>query len=62
MSAKAKTETGELIGSAGGVRSETGGRAQRPAGGALLAISDAVCDRLSDEVIDELLAGARTED
>src|SRR5438067_8535730 len=46
MSTKAKTETEELIDSAG----------------ASLAIPDAVRDRLSDEVIDELLAGARTEE
>jgi putative transposase len=61
MSTKAKTET-ELIGSAGGVRSEPGGRAERPAGGAPLEIPAAVRDRLADEVIDELLAGARTEE
>jgi putative transposase len=60
MSTKAKAESNELI--AGGVRSEPGGRAQRPAGGASLEIPDAVRDRLSDEVIDELLAGARTEE
>src|SRR3954466_12352700 len=46
MSTKAKTETEELIDSAG----------------ASLAIPDAVRDRLSDEVIDQLLAGARTEE
>src|SRR2546423_3401908 len=46
MSTKAKTETEELIDSAG----------------ASLAIPDAVRDRLSDEVIDELLAGARAEE
>src|SRR5438067_5683150 len=46
MSTKAKTETEELIDSAG----------------ASLAIPDAVRDRLSDEVTDELLAGARTEE
>src|SRR3954471_22863570 len=46
MSTKAKTETEELIDSAG----------------ASLAIPDAVRDRLSDEVIDELLAGARSEE
>src|SRR3954471_24189300 len=46
MSTKAKTETEELIDSAG----------------ASLAIPDAVRDRLSDGVIDELLAGARTEE
>src|SRR5919197_383620 len=62
MSTKAKTETDQLIDSAGGVRSEPGGRAQRPAGGAPLEIPDAVRDRLSDGVIDELLAGARTEE
>jgi putative transposase len=62
MSTKARTETGELIESAGGARSEPGGPAQRLAGGASLEIPDAVRDRLSDEVIDELLAGARTEE
>src|SRR5215831_6431186 len=62
MSTKAKTETDELSGSAGGVRSEPGGRAQRRAGGASLEIPDGLRDRLSDEVIDELLAGARTEE
>src|SRR6516164_864524 len=62
MSTKAKTESDRLIGGAGGVRSEPGGRAQRPAGGAPLEIPLEVRDRLSDEVIDELLAGARTEE
>jgi putative transposase len=64
MSTKAKTET-DLIDSAGGVRSEPGGRAQRPAGGASpleLELPQEIRDRLSDEVIDELLAGARTEE
>src|SRR5213082_2819312 len=63
-----KTET-ELIDSAGGLRSEPGGRAQRPAGAARLReerppveLPDEVRDRLADEVIDELLAGARTEE
>ena len=63
-----KTET-ELIDSAGGLRSEPGGRAQRPAGGARRAqgpapvgLPDEVRDRLADEVIDELLAGARTDE
>jgi hypothetical protein len=32
MSTKAKTETDQLIDSAGGLRSEPGGRAERPAG------------------------------
>ena len=64
----AKTET-DLIDSAGGARSERGGRAQRPAGGARapqgppsVGMSDEVRDRLADAVIDELLAGARTEE
>src|SRR3954454_16827915 len=61
MSTKAKTET-DLVESAGGARSEPGGRVQRPAGGASLGIADAVRDRLSDEVIDELLGGAGTEE
>jgi putative transposase len=50
------------MGSVGGSRSEPGGRAQRPAGGEPLEAPDAVRDRLADEVIDELLAGARTEE
>jgi putative transposase len=62
MSTKAKTESDRLVDSAGGARSEPGGRAQLPAGGGSLGIPDAVRDRLSDEVIDELLAGARTEE
>jgi putative transposase len=41
--------------SVGGLRSEPGGRAQRPADGAATS-------GLPDEVIDELLAGARTEE
>src|SRR5438067_7216283 len=52
-----KTET-DSIDSAGGLRSEPGGRAQQPAG-APLEIPATVRDRLADEVIDELLAGAR---
>jgi hypothetical protein len=46
-------------------RSEPGGRAQRPAGGAATSeveLPREVRDRLSEEVIDELLAGARTEE
>src|SRR5881398_3776579 len=56
-----KTDT-DLIDSAGGLRSEPGGRAQQPAGGEPLGVPDAVRERLSDGVIDELLAGARTEE
>ena len=70
MSTKAKTETDLIeaagVGSAGGLRSEPRGRAERPAGGAPLPgvelLLHEVRDRLSDEVIDELLAGARTEE
>ena len=64
MSTKAKTEI-DLTGSAGGLRSEPGGRAQRPAGAARLLedrLPDEVRDRLADEVIDELLAGVRSEE
>ena len=63
-----KTET-ELIDSVGGARSEPGGRAQRPVGGARppqgpppVGLPREVRDRLADEVIDGLLAGARTEE
>src|SRR5438445_865343 len=63
-----KTET-ELIDSAGGARSEPGGRAQRAAGAARppqgpppVGLPDELRDRLADEVIDELLAGARSEE
>jgi putative transposase len=62
MSTKAKTEI-DLIDSAGGLRGEPGGRAERPAGGgATTELPQEVRDRFSDEVIDELLAGARTEE
>src|SRR6476660_4030086 len=54
--------SGDLIVSAGGARSEPGGRAQRPAGGEPFELPEAIRDRLADEVIDELLAGARTEE
>ena len=53
---------------AGVSRSEPGGRAQRDAGGALAAglpvepLPEEVRERLSDELIDELLAGARGEE
>jgi hypothetical protein len=62
MSAKAKTET-ELIGSASGLRREPGERAEQPAGGApTTELPLELREQLSDEVIDELLAGARTEE
>ena len=71
MSTKAKTD-GDLIeaparvDSAGGLRSEPGGRAQQAAGGARLPevelLPQEIRDRLSDGVIDELLAGARSEE
>ena len=71
MSTKAKTETDLIeaagVGSAGGLRSEPVGRAERPAGGAPppppeFELPREVRDPLADEVIDELLAGARTEE
>jgi putative transposase len=46
----------------GGLRSEPGGRARRPGGEPPLELPEEVRERLSDEVIDELLAGARTEE
>ena len=52
----------DLIGSAGGARSEPGGRAQRPAGGEPLELAEAIRNRVADGVIDELLAGARAEE
>ena len=66
MSTKAKTET-DLSGaagmvSAGGSRSEPGGRAERPAGGAPLDLPVELRVQLSDEVVDQLLAGARSEE
>jgi hypothetical protein len=55
--------------SAGGERSSPGGRAQRSAGAArrpqappIVDLPPEVRDRLSDELVDELLAGARTEE
>jgi putative transposase len=55
--------------SAGGERSEPGGRAERPVGAArpsqgvpFVEFPAEVRDRLSDELIDDLLAGARTEE
>src|SRR5690348_13073848 len=51
---------------AGGERSEPGGRAQRAAGGARppweAFVGPAVRRQLDDELVDELLAGARTEE
>jgi putative transposase len=64
MSTKSKTEI-ELIDSAGGVRSEPVGRAEQPAGGApsiAVGLPSEVRDRRSDEVVDELIAGALTEE
>src|SRR5947207_7005661 len=62
MSTKAKTET-VLVEDAGGMRSEPVGRAEQPAGVAPslgIELSPEARDRLADEVIDELLAGAGT--
>lgn len=47
---------------AGGLRSEPVGRAEQPAGGGPFELPVGVRGRLSDEVIDELLAGALTEE
>jgi hypothetical protein len=50
-------QTEAVIGdAAGGAGSEPGGRASWSAGGEPLEIPEAIRDRLSDEVIDELLA------
>src|SRR5947207_798190 len=54
MSTKTSTDLIDLIENAGGAR--------RPAGGEPLELAEAVRGRLGDEVIDELLAGARTEE
>jgi putative transposase len=63
MSTKAKTEIERPIGSAGGLRSEPGGRAERPAGGApTTELPLELREQLSDEVIDRLLAGACSEE
>jgi Transposase, Mutator family len=71
MSTKVKTETESPaeVDSVRGLRSEPGGRAQRPAGAARLledrspvGLSDEVRDRLSDELIDGLLAGDAVRD
>jgi putative transposase len=61
MSTKGKTET-VLTDSAGRLRSEPGGRAERPAGGASLELPPELREQLSDEVVDQLLAGARSEE
>lgn len=47
---------------AGGMRSEPVGRAEQPAGGAPFELPPEVRERLSDEVIDQLLTGVRTEE
>lgn len=74
MSTKSKAESGLIeatagVEGAGGLRSEPGGRARRPAGAARpprgplsVELPQEVRDRLSDEVIDELLSGARSEE
>jgi hypothetical protein len=62
MSTKIDQIESVIDGVAGGTGSEPGGRASRPAGGEPFEIPEAVRDRLSDGVIDELLAGARTEE
>jgi hypothetical protein len=67
MSTKARIES-ELIEAtrgadlAGGMRSEPVGRGEQPAGGAPTELPLELREQLSDEVIDRLLAGARTEE
>lgn len=67
MSTKTKTAS-ELevtggAGLAGGMRSEPVGRVEQPAGGAPPSgLPPELRERLSDEVIDQLLAGARSEE
>jgi putative transposase len=62
MSTKAKTET-VLTEGAGGVRSEPVGRAEQPAGAApRIELPLELREQLSDELIDQLLAGARSEE
>src|SRR4051794_38956068 len=63
MSTKIDQPETLTVDGAGGLRSEPGGRAQRPAGAARMReLPQEVRERLSDEVIDGLLAGARTEE
>jgi putative transposase len=74
MSTEARTDSDLIearaeVDSAGRSRSEPGGRTERPAGAARplegwspVGLPDEVRDRLSDEVIDALLAGARSEE
>jgi putative transposase len=63
-----KSSTEEPDARAGGERSEPGGRAQRGAGAApgtgvsVAALPVEIRERVSDELIDELLAGARSEE
>jgi hypothetical protein len=62
MSTKAKVES-LLTDSVGGVRSEPGGRAEEPADAApTIELPLELREQLSDEVIDQLLAGARSEE
>src|SRR5438105_4360004 len=59
---KSQTDLKEEVVAAGGLRNEPGGRAEQPAGGGPFELPLEVRERLSDEVIDQLLAGARTEE
>jgi hypothetical protein len=67
MSRKSKSESSLIESSggadlAGGLGSEPGGRVERPGGGAPLELPPEIRGRLSDEVSDELLADARSEE
>src|SRR5436309_4275805 len=59
---KSQTELKEDAVVAGGLRGEPGGRGEQPAGDAPFELPGEVRDLLSDEVIDQLLAGARSEE
>jgi len=59
---KSQTELKQEAFAGGGLRSEPGGRAEQPAAGGPLELPVGVRERLSDEVIDQLLAGARSEE
>ena len=60
-SSRSQTELKEEAVAAGGLRSEPGGRAEQPAGGGPELPAE-IRERLSDEVIEELLVGVRTEE
>jgi hypothetical protein len=62
MSSKSQTELKQEAVAGGEVPSEPVGRAEQSAGGGPLEFPGEVGERLSDEVIDQLLASVRTEE